>query len=201
MSRQNQPYFNHAVRPLLMVLSGLSGAGKDAVLSSLKSSKLPLEYIITLTTRPPRPGEKDKVHYRFISRSEFQQMVDRGELLEWANVYGNFYGVPRQPIQQALAAGRDAIVKVDVQGVATIKEILPQAVFIFLMPPTIEEHLSRLKNRRTESPDEAKKELQQLSLFDYVVFNREGEIDRAAADIRAIIQSEKCRVTPREITL
>ena len=208
MSRRSQPSFNLFTKPLLIILSGLSGAGKDAVLSRLKRSGCPFEFILTVTTRPQRTNERDDVDYHFISQEEFQGMRARKELLEWANVYGNWYGVPKEPVKQALAAGRDTIVKVDVQGVATIKKILPQAIFIFLTPPSIEEHVLRLKQRQTESPAEldlriktAEEELKQLSLFDYIVFNREGEIDRAVADIGAIITAEKCRVTPRDISL
>jgi guanylate kinase len=129
-------------------------------------------------------------------------------LLEWATVYGNWYGVPREPVKRALDRGKDVIVKVDVQGATTIKKILPQAVFIFLAPPSTEELLQRLKQRHTESAAElelrirtAQEELKKLHLFDYMVFNRRGEIDRAVADILAIITAEKCRVTPRELAL
>jgi guanylate kinase len=207
MSCRSQLPFN-LPKPLLIVLSGLSGAGKDAVLSRLRQSDYPLEFIVTVTTRPQRTTEKDDVDYHFISEEKFKGMIERDELLEWANVYGNWYGVPIHPVRQALAAGQDTVIKVDVQGVATIKKILPEAVFIFLMPPSIEELISRLKRRRTESADEldlriktAEEELKKLPLFDYVVFNREGEVDRAVADIGAIITAEKCRVIPRDITL
>ena len=116
--------------------------------------------------------------------------------------------MPRQPVKEALDRGQDVVVKVDVQGAATIKKLVPQAVFIFLTPPSIEELVVRLKGRRTESPEEmalrtkmVEDELKRLPLFDYIVFNRQGEADRAAADISAIITAEKCRVTPREISL
>ena len=207
MSCRSQPPLK-PTKPLLIVLSGLSGAGKDAVLSRLRQSDYSLEFIVTVTTRPQRPIEKDNVDYHFVSPDEFQEMIERDELLEWANVYGNWYGVPRQPVRQALADGRDTVIKVDVQGVATIKKIIPQAAFIFLAPPSIEELVSRLKRRQTESADEldlriktVEEELKQLPLFDYIVFNREGEIDRAVADIGAIITAEKCRVIPRDISL
>jgi len=135
-------------------------------------------------------------------------MIKHDKLLEWANVYGNWYGVPKEPVKLALDSGQDAIVKVDIQGVDAIKKILPQAVFIFLMPPSKEELKLRLKQRHTESSFDlglriktAEEELKQLSLFDYVVFSRRGEINRAVSDIAAIITAEKCRITPREITL
>jgi guanylate kinase len=208
MSHEGHSPLSPPAKPLLIVLSGLSGAGKDAVITGLKKSGYPLEYIITVTTRNKRPHEEDGVHYRFILRDKFQELIDRGELLEWANVYGNWYGVPREPVRQALEKGKDVIIKVDVQGAATIKRILPQAVFIFLAPPSMEELIQRLKRRRTESPSDldlrvktAEEELEKLPLFDYMVFNRQGEMGRAVADIKAIIAAEKCRVIPRELSL
>ena len=201
------PYKRHP-RPLLIVLSGLSGVGKDAVLTQMKASGCPLEYITTVTTRPQRAEERDAIDYHFVSTERFQEMISRNELLERANVYGNWYGVPRQPVKQALDKGRDTIVKVDVQGAATIKKILPQAVFIFLMPPSIEELITRLNQRHTEVPLDlalriktTDEEIKQLPLFDYIVINRQAELDLAVLDIKAIITAEKCRVTPGEIAL
>jgi len=197
-----------AGKSLLLVLSGPSGVGKDAVLKGLRELKYPLEYITTVTTRPRRAGEKDKVDYHFTSAAKFQEMVKQGELLEWAEVYGNWYGVPREPIKQALDNGRDTIVKVDIQGAASIKKVLPQAVYIFLMPPSVEELMLRLGQRHTETPFDvalriktAEEEMAQVAFFDYVVLSRRDEIDRAVADIGAIITAEKCRVKPREIAL
>ena len=208
MSYESHSPLSLPTSPLLIVLSGLSGAGKDAVLVRMKKVGYPLEYMTTVTTRPRRPYERDNVDYHFTSRENFQEMIERNELLEWANVYGNWYGVPKEPVKQALDKGQDMMVKVDVQGAATIKKILPQAIFIFLTPPSIEELILRLKQRHTESPSQlalrtktAEEELKQLPLFDYIVFSRQGELDRAVSDIRAIITSEKCRVTPREIAL
>jgi guanylate kinase len=208
MSHEGHSPFSPPAKSLCIVLSGLSGAGKDAVLTGLKKSARLLEFIVTVTTRAQRASEKDGVHYRFVSEKEFREMRDRHELLEWANVYGNWYGVPREPVRQALEQGRNVVIKVDVQGAATIKKILPQAVFIFLTPPSMEELVLRLKQRRTESPSDlelrlktAGNELEKMPLFDYVVFNRQGKIDRAVADIEAIITAEKCRVTPREVSL
>ena len=208
MSHEGHSPLRPPAQSLLIVLSGLSGAGKDAVLTGLRQSSYPLEFIVTVTTRTKRPNEKDGVHYRFVSADKFQELIDRDELLEWANVYGNYYGVPKEPVKQALDRKKDVVIKCDVQGAATIKKILPQAVFIFLAPPSMEELVLRLKQRRTESPSDlelriktAEEELEKLPLFDYMVFNRQGEIDRAVADIEAIITAEKCRLTPRELTL
>jgi len=208
VARRSQPLFDLPTRPLLMVLSGPSGVGKDAVLAGMKESGYPLKYITTLTTRPRRANEKNNVDYHFISSERFQEMIENGELLEWANVYGNWYGVPKEAVKQALGKGEDTIVKVDIQGAATIKTILPQAIFIFLIPPSMDELLIRLKWRRTESPSDlalrlktAEEEMKQLPLFDYVVVNWWDEIDMAASEIKAIITAEKCRVAPWEITL
>ena len=207
-SYEGQPPFSLPTKPLLIVLSGPSGAGKDALLTKMKESGYPLEYITTVTTRVQRAEEKDNVDYHFISTGKFQEMLKNNELLEWANVYGNWYGVPKEPIKQALERGRDTIVKVDTQGAATIKKIMPEAVFIFLMPPSREELATRLKQRHTESPSDlalriktVEEEIKQLPLFDYIVVNKQDKIDLAVSDITAIIAAEKCRVNPRRITL
>ena len=141
---RSQALLNLPAKPLLIVLSGPSGVGKDAVLDGLKKTGYPLEYITTVTTRSQRAKERNDVDYHFVSTEKFQEMTKHEELLEWAKVYGNWYGIPRQPVKQALDQGRDTVVKVDVQGAATIKKILPQAVFIFLVPPSIEELAERL---------------------------------------------------------
>lgn len=194
--------------PVLIVISGPSGVGKDAVLARMKESGRPLHYVVTATTRPKRPGERDDSDYHFVSKEEFEELIKQGELLEWANVYGNLYGVPKRQVQQALAQGRDVIVKVDVQGAATIKSILPQAVFIFLAPPSVAELERRLKERETESAEEfelrmktARGEMNALPMFDYVVVNHQDQIEATIAQIDAIICAERCRVKPRVIEL
>ncbi len=189
--------------PLLLILSGPSGVGKDAILSRMKELGRPLEFVVTTTTRPRRPVETDNVDYHFVSDETFQRMLKDNKLLEWANVYGYFYGVPKEPIREALKKGRDVIAKVDVQGAATIKKLMPRAVLIFLMPPSMEELTTRLKQRLTESPEAmtrrlatAEAEIEKLPIFDYAVVNRQGEIDQAVNEITAIITAEKCRVVP-----
>ena len=191
-------------RPLLVILSGPSGVGKDAVLARMKKLGRPFHYVITATTRPKRAGEKNGVDYHFLSRKEFQQMIDKHQFLEWANVYDNYYGVPKSEITAALYKGIDAIVKVDVQGAATIKEILPQAVFIFLMPPSVEELEKRLRRRRSESStdlalrlEKVKGEIESLPLFDYVITSRQNKLDEIVSQIDAIVAVEKHRVNPR----
>ena len=194
--------------PLLIVLSGLSGVGKDTILDGLRRCGLPLEFIVTVTTRKPRPAERDGVHYHFVSGERFQELIDAGELLEWANVYGNRYGTPQNAIREALTAGRDAVVKVDVQGAASIKRIIPQAVFIFLATSSLTELAERLRRRSTETPADlelrlrtAAGELEKLHIFDYIVFNRPGDLGQAIEEVCSVIRAEKCRVAPRVISI
>lgn len=193
---------------LLIVLSGPSGVGKDALLRKMKEQKYPFHYVVTVTSRPRREVERDGVDYHFVSQREFQQMIDNGELLEWANVYGNYYGVPRKEISQALSKGMDVIVKVDVQGAATIKRILPQAVCIFLRPPSMEELERRLRQRHSESARDlalrlrkAEEEMKSLPLFDHVLTSYQGKLDEAISQIQAIVTAEKRRVKPRVVEL
>ena len=141
---KDEGQFTQTARPLLLILSGPSGVGKDAVLSRIKGLDTPLEQVVTVTTRPKRPGEKDNVDYHFISDAEFHRMKQAESLLEWAKVYGNWYGVPREPMKRALTEGKDAITRVDIQGAATLKKALPEAVFIFLMPSSMAELTTRL---------------------------------------------------------
>jgi guanylate kinase len=199
---------NRSSRPLLVVLSGPSGVGKDAVLARMRRLGRPFHYVITATTRPKRAREKNGVDYHFLSRKKFQQMIDKHQFLEWANVYGNYYGVPKDEITSALSKGVDTIVKVDVQGAATIKKILPQAVFIFLIPPSAEELKKRLRRRRSESSEDlalrlerAKGEIKSLPLFDYVITSHQNKLDEVVSQIDAIIAAEKRRVKPRIVEL
>lgn len=195
-------------QPLVIVLSGPSGVGKDTVLARMKELGRPFHYVVTATTRPRRDKEKNGIDYHFLSREQFQQMKEKGQLLEWAEVYGNYYGVPREEISQALSKGMDIMMKVDVQGATTIKRILPQAVFIFLMPPSREELERRLRQRSSESPidlalrlDKVEEEVKSLPLFDYVVTSHQGKLDEVVSQIDAIVTVEKCRVKPRVIHL
>ncbi|HTY82225.1 MAG TPA: guanylate kinase [Dehalococcoidales bacterium] len=195
-------------KPLLIVLSGLSGVGKDSVLSALKKADFPVFIAVTATTRAKRPGEKEGVDYYFVSPEKFQEMKEKGELLEFATVYDHNYGPPAEPVRQALKKGQDVILRIDVQGAQTIKKKVPQAVLIFMVTTNLEELEQRLKKRKTETVEQlelrlktALSELDKLSIFDYIVVNREGKIDQTIADIRAIIAAEKCRVAPREINL
>jgi guanylate kinase len=192
--------FTFQNKPLLFILSGPSGVGKDAVLNKLKKSSYPLKYIITMTTRPRRENETHGVDYTFVTKQDFQALIDSDGLLEWANVYGNMYGVPRIDVETALAEGHDVMVKVDIQGVDNIKRIRPDAISIFLMTPSIDDLFERLERRKTESDaslklrkDTASEEMARVRDFDYAVVNRPGEIDNAVSDIESIITAEKCR--------
>ncbi|KTB47748.1 guanylate kinase [Dehalogenimonas alkenigignens] len=195
--------------PVLIVLSGPSGVGKDAVLERMKERQLPgVKYVTTVTTRAQRPREIEGRDYHFFSQPEFKKLIEANELLEWAEVYGNFYGVPKAAVREALKAGHDVVVKVDVQGAASIKKITPGAVFIFLLPPSLKDLEARLSRRLTESPAALKRrletaphELEQLSMFDYFVVNHEGRIDQAVDCIAAILAAEKARVHKRNIIL
>ena len=127
---ENDNLINFGNKPLLLILSGPSGAGKDSILSRMKELKIPLDFIVTITTRLKRPEEKDGIAYHFTSEKRFKNMISAGELLEWASVYGNWYGVPKEPVKQSLNKGQDVILKVDIQGVSTIKKIIPKAISI-----------------------------------------------------------------------
>jgi guanylate kinase len=191
---------------LLLILSGPSGAGKDALLNRMKELGVPFHYVVTSTTRPPRTGEKDGVEYTFVSESGFQEMLQRGDLVESAKVYGYWYGVPKHEVKQALDEGKDVVLKIDVQGAATIRNLLPGAVLVFLTLPSLEEYEKRLRQRKTESDTDLKvrlgkvtEELRSMLIFDYVVVNRQDELDGAVDQIKSIVTAEKCRVNPRVV--
>lgn len=204
MSRTISPNF-FPQQPLLIVISGMSGAGKDAVIKALKKRDLSLYYVITATSRDPRPGEVHGKDYFFYPPAEFQERIDRGEFAEHANVYGQLKGIPRSQIEEALASGKDVVLKLDVQGAETIRRLYPQAVLINIFPPSDEEWLRHLRERNTEKPheleeriDTSRKELERISVFDYFVINREGALEQAVDDVVNIIRVEHLRVNPRK---
>ena len=184
------------------MLSGPSGVGKDVVLMRVKSLPRSMRFVVTTTTRPKREVESNGVHYDFVSRDKFEGMIKKKELLEWAEVYGNYYGVPRDQVERALKQGNDVMVKVDVQGAMTIKKVMPQSVLIFLAPPSIEELENRLRKRNTESSADlnrrivtAKDEMAQAEMFDYIVVNH--KVEDAVAEIMDIIAAEKVYNKPK----
>ncbi len=193
---------------LLVVISGPSGVGKDSVLRGLKARGLPFCFVPTMNTRPRRPDEVDGIDYIFVKTEQFVTLLEQGELLEHAVVYGDYKGIPKRPIREALNSGQDVVLRVDVQGAATLKRLVPEAVFIFLIAPNEEELVRRLSNRRTESPEglririvTAREEMQRIPEFDYVVVNHADRLEEAVQDVIGIIRAEHCRVRPRKVSL
>ena len=192
--------------PLLIVLSGPSGVGKDAALNALKLLDRPWHFVVTATTRPQRPGEQDGIDYIFLETAAFLEMKEQDELLECAQVYGNWYGVPRSQVSQGLKEGKDVILKVDVQGADTVRKLATEALFIFMVPGSFDELRDRLTQRMTERPSEidlrlsiAWSELGRVAEYDYRVVNRDDQLEQVIAEIDAIITAEKCRVHPRKV--
>lgn len=195
-------------QPLLIVISGPSGVGKDTVIQRMKERKLPFHFVVTATTRPPRPNEVHGVDYFFVSHDEFAEMINQDELLEYAIVYNDYKGIPKQQVRQALESGKDVVMRIDVQGAATIRELCEDALMIFLTTQDEQEMVTRLSARKTETPEglnlriaTARQELKRIVEFDYVVVNREDQLDNAVDTILAIIHSEHHRVVPRKVTL
>ncbi len=194
--------------PLLIVISGPSGVGKDSVLNRMRELNFPFHFVVTATSRAIRPGEVDGFDYHFVSVERFEAMIQNEEFLEWAMVYGQYKGIPKFEVREAMASGRDVVLRLNVDGAATVQRIAPEAIFIFLAPASPDELERRLSNRHTESRAEidarlavAASELERVGQFDYVVINREGHLDDAVSQICAIIAAEKQRVFPRHVRL
>jgi len=205
--RDFAPY-QYTPRPLLVVISGPSGVGKDATLSRMKDMGYPFHFVVTATTRPQRPGEVHGRDYYFISMEAFTSMIERDELLEHALVYGEYKGIPKAQVRQALDSGTDVIMRLDVQGAATIRQLVTDAVLIFLVASSEEELTDRLRARKTESSHglekrlaTARQEMSRIDEFDYMVVNRDNHLDDTVSQIAAIIRAEKCRVKQRRIEL
>ena len=194
--------------PLLIVISGPSGVGKDSVVGEMQARGLPFHFVVTATTRPPRTGEVHSVDYYFFSKEEFAEMIEADELLEYAFVYNDYKGIPKSQVRKALESGQDVVMRLDVQGAATIRELCPEALLIFLTTDNEEELVERLQARKTESSAElklriatARKELKRVEEFDYVVVNRDDQLDKSVDSIEAIIHAEHQRVKHRKVTL
>ena len=194
--------------PLLVVISGPSGVGKDSVVQRMKERGFPFHFVVTATDRAPRPDEIHGKDYYFYSTAEFHRMIDDGEMLEHAVVYGQLKGIPRAHVRQALASGQDVVMRLDVQGAATIQGMIPGAITVFLVAESEQELIARLRERRTESDkalqgrvEMARAEMDQMCNFDYVVLNRSGALDDAVDDVAAIMRAEHCRSVPRRIEL
>jgi len=194
---------------LLFVLSAPSGTGKDTVIKALKEEQnMNFHVVSSVTTRAPRPGESEGNPYHFITQETFEQIVADNLLLEYSKVHGNWYGQPIQQLKDNLPAGRDVMLKIDVQGAAIVRKKVPEAIFIFLVPGSVEELVYRLVTRQTETEDErqrrlmdAQLELAQQEYYDYVVENRQGQLHEAVARLQAIMIAEHCKVHPRKVDL
>jgi guanylate kinase len=194
--------------PLLVVISGPSGVGKDAVLKAMQRRGIPLHFVVTMTSRRPREGEVEGVDYFFVSKEKFEELIHNDEFIEHAVVYEDYKGIPKPQIREALASQRDVILRVDVQGAMTLRRLCPDAVLIFLIPSSEKEWYDRLRNRKTETAESlalrlhtAKQELEYLSEFDYVVVNTQDRLEETVDAIDAIIKAEHHRVIPRKVTL
>ena len=197
-----------AVRGRVFILSGPSGVGKDTVTGELKKQAFPLSFCVTATTRPPRPGEIDGVHYFFLDEPTFHRMRDNDELLEWAVVHNHDYGIPRWQVREGLLRGNDIMITVDVQGGETLRRKLPGAIFIFLWPPSLQELERRLKVRASETEQErrlrllnAEREMEHWKRYDYLVQNDNDRVPQTVESIKSIITAERLRVNPRLVSL
>ncbi|GIL89064.1 hypothetical protein Vretimale_16215 [Volvox reticuliferus] len=193
-----------APRPVVIVISGPSGVGKDAVLTRLKEQREDLYFVVTATSRPKRPGEVEGRDYFFVGREKFEQWIAEEMLLEHALVYGEYKGIPRQQVDAALAAGTDVVLRIDVQGAATVKRLIPDCVSIFVTADSEDVLVRRLVARKTEPLDKllvrvktARQENDHIANFDYVVVNRDGELDDCVRQVSAIIEAEKAKVSRR----
>jgi guanylate kinase len=196
--------------PMLVIISGPSGVGKDTIIAALqKRGHVPAyHYVVTCTTRARRPSEIEDVSYQFLTVEEFLRLRDAGELLEANEVHGNWYGTPRAAVRAALANGQHAILKIDVQGAHVVKSCVPEALLIFVVPPSMETLVEHLKARRTESAEQlelrqrnAAIELARKDDYDYVVVNEEGRVDVTAARIEQIITEEERLGSRRVVTV
>ena len=207
LSKPKDP-FQRERTPLLIVISGPSGAGKDSVVQRMQKRGFPFHFVVTATDRPPRDGEVHGQDYYFYSTEEFENMIANGELLEHAWVYGQHKGIPRAHVLEALDSGQDVVMRIDVQGVATIMGKIPEAITVFLTCESEEELVARLRDRRSDSEEQlrerlavAVEEIARIPEFNYVVVNRHCKLDAAVDDVLDIVRAEQCRAVPRKIEL
>lgn len=186
-------------RGVLLVLSGPSGTGKGTVCSEVrKTAENAIEYSVSATTRKPREGEQDGREYFFFTKEKFEELRDRGGFLEWAQVYDNYYGTPREFVESVLASGKDCIVEIDPQGAMQVRKASDEAVLVYIVPPSLEELRNRLTGRGTETAEEvekrmgcAKKEMSYMDQYDYIIVN--DTVEDAAKRLKAIFNAERCR--------
>ncbi len=198
----------HREQPLLIVISGPSGVGKDSVVQGLKECGLPVHFVVTATTRPRRDGEVQGQDYFFVSKEEFARMIETQELIEYAFVYNDYKGIPKKQVREALDSGQDVLMRLDVQGAATVRRLAPEAVLIFLTTQNETELVDRLKARKSENSAElslriatARQELKRVDEFDYVIVNSDGCLDTTIETVMAIILAEHQKVHPRKVNL
>lgn len=198
----------HARHPLLIVISGPSAAGKDTVVQRMKERGLQFHFVVTATTRPRRPNEVHGQDYWFVSQEEFSRMIHNGELIEHALVYDDYKGVPKDQVRQALASGRDVVMRLDVQGAETVRKLVPDALLIFITTESEDEIIQRLEERQTETPQEravriatARQELKRVQAFDYVIVNHDSLLDHTVDVVQSIIEAEHHRVHQRKVSL
>jgi guanylate kinase len=195
--------------PIVVVISGPSGVGKDVMIDRMiESDRIGFHFTVTATTRDPRPGETDGINHHFVTVDEFINQIAADDLLEWAQVYGNYYGVPKKQVRDALAAGNHVILRVDVQGAKRLSEIIPEALLIFIIPPSLDVLKSHLEKRGVDTEAEmtkrleaATEEISQASLFDFTVTNEEGRLDDTVDQVVEIIESESQRIPPRKMSI
>lgn len=194
--------------PLLVVISGPSGIGKDTIVQGLKDRDLCFHFVITATSRPPRDNEVDGVDYFFYTKEKFEEIIAAGEFLEHAWVYTDYKGVPKSQVREALDSGKDVVMRLDFQGAATVRQLCPDAILIFLTASSADEWLERLRDRRSETDAElsvriqtARAEYDSLDIFDYIVVNEKDHLDQTLDVIESIILTEHHRVHPRRVQL
>ena len=182
---------------LLFIISGPAGSGKGTIVSRVRELAQ-FDFSVSATTRKPRPNEENGIHYYFIDKAEFEHKIENGEMLEYAQYVGNYYGTPKKPVEDALAAGRIIILDIEVKGALQVKEKMPDAVMIYILPPDYETLLARIRGRGTETEEviqnrmnEAKTEIQTFPKYDYVVIN--DKVEDAAADVLSILHTENMR--------
>ena len=193
--------------PLILIISGLSGAGKDSVIGCLrKMETIDFHFVVTCNTRAPRDGEINGKDYHFITRERFLEMVESGEMVEHSKVYDDYKGVPKFEIDRAFEEGKDLILRLDYQGMQKVKKIYPDAISIFILPPDFETWIGRLRGRGSDTEEAlqvriatAEKELECVPDFDYVVIN--DELEKAAAEVASIVQAERYRSARRKVMI
>jgi guanylate kinase len=198
----------HNPQPLLIVISGPSGVGKDSVVQALKARGLPFHFVVTATTRLPRAEEQDGKDYFFVSKEEFAHMIENDEMFEYAIVYNDYKGNSKKQVRDALSSGQDVIMRLDVQGAATVRKLAPEALLIFLTTQSEHELVERLKGRKSDSAEDlslriatAQRELKRAIEFDYVIVNSDGCLNETVDTVIAIIRAEHHRVNPRKVNL